>query len=84
MSNKIIQDNIMMTILSREIRRVRAWTQWTPQGENYILIIPSGIVINDLIYKQVLITIFNIINKVFIVIANLSLTGGFHITNYAS
>lgn len=82
MSSKIIQGNMMMIILSGEIRRVTAWTQQTPQRENYVLIIPRGIVINDLIYKPVLITIFNIINMVFTVTANSPLTGDFHITNY--
>lgn len=72
-----------MMILSGEIKRVTAWTQQAPQGENYVLIIPRGIVINDLMYKPVLITVFSIINKVFIVITNLSLTCESHVTNYA-
>lgn len=74
----------MMMILSGEIKRVTAWTRQTPQGENYVLIIPGGIVINDLMYKPVLIAIFSIISKVFIAIANLSLTCDFHVTNYAN
>lgn len=74
----------MMMILSGEIKRVTAWTRQTPQGENYVLIIPGGIVINDLMYKPVLTAIFTIINKVFIAIANLSLTCDFHVTNYAN
>lgn len=45
-------------------------------------VIPSGIVINDLIYKPVLTTIFNTITKGFIVTANSSLTGDFHTANY--
>ena len=82
MSNKIIRGTIMVITLSGEIRSVTAWTQQTPQRENYVLIIPRGIVINDLIYKPVLIAIFNIINTVFTVTANSPLTGDFHITNY--
>lgn len=80
MSSEITHDSMMMTTLSGEIRRGTAWTQQGPQGENHVLMIPRGTVINGLICKPVLITIFNIINKVFIVSANSSLTGDFHIT----
>lgn len=79
MSSKITQDNMMMTVLSGEIRRGTVWPQQGPQGENHVLMIPRGTVINGLILKPVLITLFNIINKVFIVTANSSLTGDFHI-----
>lgn len=74
----------MMMILSGEIKRVTAWAQQTPQGENYVLATPKGIVIDALTYKPVLIIIFSIINKVFIVIANASLTCGFHVTSCAN
>lgn len=74
----------MMMILSGEIKRATAWTWQTPQGENDVLIIPRGTVINDVMYKPVLTAIFSIIHKVFIAIANLSLTCDFHVTNYAN
>lgn len=81
MSSKIIQGNMMIIVLSGEIRGALPWTRQTPRGENPVLTIPGGTVINDLMYKPGL-TILNTINKVFTVATNLqSLTGDFHLTN---
>lgn len=80
MSSKIIQGNMMIIVLSGEIRGAPSWTQQTLQGENPVLTIPGGTVISDLMYKPGL-TILNTINKVFTVTANSSLAGDFHLTN---
>lgn len=80
MSSKIIQGNMMIIVLSGEIRGAPPWTRQTLQGENPVLTIPGGTVINDLMYKPGL-TILNTINKVFTITANSSLTGDFHLTN---